>query len=71
MTVRQRLEHHDLTVWDGKGYHNVHAYTTGTGENGCTTKVCIIDRKQHVEEREEDCQQLPVVVFWLPPPAVM
>jgi hypothetical protein len=22
-------------------------------------------------EREKDCQQLPVVVFWLPPPAVM
>jgi hypothetical protein len=39
--------------------------------NGCTTKVCIIDRKQHVEVREKDCQQLPVVVFWLPPPAVM
>jgi hypothetical protein len=39
--------------------------------NGCTTKVCIIDRKQHVEERGGDCQQLPVVVFWLPPPEVM
>jgi hypothetical protein len=30
----------------------VHAHTTGTGGNGCTTKVCIINRKQHVEERE-------------------
>jgi hypothetical protein len=24
-----------------------------TGENGCTTKVCVINRKQHVSEREE------------------
>jgi hypothetical protein len=42
----------NLKPWDGKGYHNVLAHTTGTGGNGCTTKVIIIDREQHVEERE-------------------
>jgi hypothetical protein len=30
----------------------VHAHITGNGGNGCTTKVCIINRKQHVEGRE-------------------
>jgi hypothetical protein len=44
----------------------------GTGGNGCTTMVCIINRKAACrKEREKDYQQLPVVVFWLPPPAVM
>jgi hypothetical protein len=41
-----------LFLRDGKCYHNVHAHTTGTGGNGCTTKVCIINREQHVKERE-------------------
>jgi hypothetical protein len=41
-------------MWDGKGYYNVHAHTTGNWGNGCTTKVCIINRKQHVEERERE-----------------
>jgi hypothetical protein len=41
-------------LWDGKGYHNVHAHTTGNGGNGWTTKVCIINRKQHVEEKERE-----------------
>jgi hypothetical protein len=41
-----------IWLWDGKGYHNVHAHTTETGGNGCTTKVFIIDREQQVEGRE-------------------
>jgi hypothetical protein len=42
----------DPGMSDSKGYHNVHAHITGNGGNGCTTKVCIINRKQHVEGRE-------------------
>jgi hypothetical protein len=49
-------------MWDGKGYHNVHAHTTGNGGNGCITKVCIINREQHVEERESSLWPRMVVL---------
>jgi hypothetical protein len=59
------------TLLDSKGYHSVHAHMIGTRETAAQQWYVLLIEKQHVEGREKDCQQLPVVVFWLPPPAVM
>jgi hypothetical protein len=56
---------------DSKSYHGVHAHMIGTGETAAQQWCVLSIEKQHVEGREKDCQQLLVVVFWLPPPAVM
>jgi hypothetical protein len=29
------------SMWDGKGYHNVHAHTTGTGETAAQQR-CVL-----------------------------
>jgi hypothetical protein len=33
--------------------------------------VLKIESSMQKREKERNCQQLPVVVFWLPPPEVM
>jgi hypothetical protein len=58
-------------LWDSKGYHGVHEHMIGTGGTAAQQWCVLSIEKQHVERRKKDCQQLPVVVFWLPPPAVM
>jgi hypothetical protein len=30
-----------INLWDGKGYHNVHAHTTGTGETAAQQR-CVL-----------------------------
>jgi hypothetical protein len=39
-------------MWDGKGYHNVHAHTTGTGETAAKKAVYYRSKAACRRERE-------------------
>jgi hypothetical protein len=40
-------------MWDSKGYHGVHTHMIGTEGNGCTTMVCVINRKAACRRERE------------------
>jgi hypothetical protein len=39
--VARHTEHRETSLWDGKGYHNVHAHATGTGETAAQQR-CVL-----------------------------